>query len=41
VEVKKYTESHEWIELADDGKTGELQLLPLPRFTGTLKDCNR
>jgi hypothetical protein len=23
VEVKKYTESHEWIELAEDGKTGE------------------
>lgn len=22
VEVKKYSESHEWIELADNGKTG-------------------
>ncbi|KAL3494703.1 glycine cleavage system H protein [Aspergillus germanicus] len=24
LEVKKYTESHEWIELADDGKTAKI-----------------
>ncbi|KAE8149407.1 glycine cleavage system H protein [Aspergillus avenaceus] len=24
MEVKKYTESHEWIELADDGKTAKI-----------------
>lgn len=22
VQAKKYTESHEWVELADNGKTG-------------------
>ena len=30
VQEKKYTETHEWIELSEDGKTGTLPNLSVP-----------
>jgi len=30
VQEKKYTKDHEWIELSEDGKTGNTPPFPLP-----------
>lgn len=30
VQEKRYTKDHEWIELSEDGKTGNTRPLPFP-----------